>query len=74
MPTRKPTLKPALDTVGKLASAPRGISTVPAGDVRLTLNLPESLHLQLKLHTVRTRTTMSHLVERLIREYLATAK
>ena len=43
---------------------------VPQGDVRLTLNVREELHLKLKMAGAMTRTTMGQLVEQLIEEKL----
>ena len=43
---------------------------VPAGDVRLTLNVKEELHQKLKVASAMTRTTMGQLVEQLIADQL----
>ena len=42
----------------------------PTGDVRLTLNVREHLHRDLKMASVLTRTTMGELIEQLIAEKL----
>lgn len=38
---------------------------------RLTVNVPEQLHLELKLLTVHRRTDMSAIVVRLLEDYVA---
>ena len=43
---------------------------VPAGDVRLTANISESLHMKLKMASVVARTTMGELIEQLISQKL----
>ena len=43
---------------------------VPAGDVRLTLNVKEELHQKLKVASAMTRTTIGQLVEQLIADQL----
>lgn len=43
---------------------------VPAGDVRLTLNVRTELHQKLKIASAMTRTTMGELVEQLIADSL----
>ncbi len=42
----------------------------PDGDVRLTCNVREELHLKLKMASVMTRTTMGDLIEKLIADKL----
>ncbi len=39
---------------------------VPAGDVRLTANIREDLHLRLKIRAAQERTTVGELIERWI--------
>jgi hypothetical protein len=43
---------------------------VPEGDVRLTANIREDLHLKLKITAARRRTTIGELIEELVEEYL----
>lgn len=39
---------------------------VPTGDVRLTANIREDLHLKLKIEAAKQRTTVGELIERMI--------
>jgi hypothetical protein len=57
---RKEEAKPA-----KAAPGP-----VPAGDVRLTANIREELHLKLKIAAATRRTTIGELIEELVETYL----
>lgn len=43
---------------------------VPDGDVRLTANIKESLHLKLKIAAATRRTTIGELLEELIERHL----
>jgi hypothetical protein len=43
---------------------------VPAGDVRLSANINQDLHLKLKIAAARQRTTIGELLERLIDDHL----
>ena len=43
---------------------------VPAGDVRLTANIRDDLHLKLKIAAARRRTTIGELIEELVEQYL----
>lgn len=43
---------------------------VPAGDIRLTANVKEEIHLKLKLVSVHRRTTIGELIEELVEKYL----
>jgi len=43
---------------------------VPEGDVRLTANIREDLHLKLKIAAARRRTTIGELLEELVEKYL----
>lgn len=65
-----PRSKPAMLPSGTF-TAPKGKHTVPTGDQRLTVNLPQDLHLKLKVHTAQTRTNMSDVVVQLVKDYLA---
>ena len=43
---------------------------VPDGDVRLTANIREDLHLKLKIAAARNRTTIGELIEMLVEKYI----
>jgi hypothetical protein len=43
---------------------------VPTGDVRLTANIREDLHLKLKIAAARRRTTIGELIEELVEQYM----
>ncbi len=43
---------------------------VPEGDVRLTANIRDDLHLKLKIAAARRRTTIGELLEELVEQYL----
>ncbi|HEX9024406.1 MAG TPA: hypothetical protein VF799_11255 [Geobacteraceae bacterium] len=43
---------------------------VPEGDVRLTANMREDLHLKLKIAAARRRTTIGELLEELVDKYI----
>ena len=43
---------------------------VPEGDVRLTANIREDLHLKLKIAAARRRTTIGELLEEMVEKYL----
>lgn len=43
---------------------------VPEGDVRLTANIRDDLHLKLKISAARRRTTIGELIEELVEKYL----
>jgi ParG protein len=59
---KKPLLrKPA----ARLATGP-----VPDGDVRLTANIRQELHLKLKIAAATRRTTIGELIEELVEQYL----
>jgi hypothetical protein len=52
-------------------SAPTKISgNVPAGDIRLTANIREDLHLKLKIAAARNRTTIGEIIEVLVEKYI----
>ena len=49
----------------------RGLSgLVPEGDVRLTANIREDLHLKLKIAAARQRTTIGELIEQMVEKYI----
>jgi hypothetical protein len=43
---------------------------VPSGDVRLTANIREDLHLKLKIHAAEQRTTIGEVLEQLLAKHL----
>jgi len=43
---------------------------LPEGDVRLTANIREDLHLKLKIAAARRRTTIGELLEEIVEKYL----
>lgn len=59
---------------GKASKLPVKTKTVsglvPAGDVRLTANIREDLHLKLKIAAAHRRTTIGELIEELVESYL----
>lgn len=64
----------AKQTKGKAKAAPKAENAatgqksglVPEGDVRLTANIREDLHLKLKIEAAKRRTTVGELLEQLI--------
>lgn len=74
-PERKPAARavkrkeaPRPQWEAKPAKAPPG--PVPEGDVRLTANIREELHLKLKIAAATRRTTIGELIEELVETYL----
>ena len=56
---------------GKLPAKSKPASgLVPAGDVRLTANIREDLHLKLKIAAAHRRTTIGELIEELVERYM----
>ncbi len=52
---------------------PKEVATsgqVPAGDVRLTANIREDLHLRLKIAAARQRTTIGEIIEDLVERHI----
>jgi hypothetical protein len=49
---------------------PQVSGNVPPGDVRLSANISEELHLKLKIAAARRRTTIGELIEEMIEELL----
>jgi uncharacterized protein YajQ (UPF0234 family) len=53
--------------VKAVAEKPKSVSgLVPSGDVRLTANIREDLHLKLKIAAARRRTTIGEIIEELV--------
>jgi len=58
-------------TPAPAAPAPRKISgLVPTGDVRLTANIRQDLHLKLKIASAYRRTTIGEIIEELIEQHI----
>ncbi len=51
-------------------AAPKVSGAVPDGDVRLTANIRQDLHLRLKIEAAHRRTTIGELIEEYIEQYL----
>ncbi len=74
-PKPEPTTGQRKTTPATQQPAPRpakksGSSAVPEGDVRLTANIREDLHLKLKIAAARQRTTIGELIEQWVENYL----
>ena len=81
-PAPKPTASPAKTgtaakkkTPAKKADVPvlpprRGSGLVPEGDIRLTANIREDLHLRLKIAAAKQRTTIGEIIEELVEKYV----
>lgn len=50
--------------------APIGSGLIPDGDVRLTANIRQDLHLKLKITAANQRTTIGEILEELINKHL----
>jgi hypothetical protein len=48
----------------------RGSGLVPEGDIRLTANIREDLHLRLKIAAAKQRTTIGEIIEELVEKYV----
>lgn len=61
--------KPA--SASSAAAQPAGSKSglVPVGDVRLTANIREDLHMKLKIRAAKERTTVGELIERWIESF-----
>lgn len=74
-PSPAPVTKPAPSRQNKRSTAKpsqkRSLSgLVPQGDVRLTANIREDLHLKLKIAAAHQRTTIGELIEKLVEKHL----
>ena len=56
--------------VTRKTTAPKVSGAVPDGDVRLTANIRQDLHLRLKIEAAQRRTTIGELIEEFIEQYL----
>ncbi|GFO56622.1 hypothetical protein GMSM_36290 [Geomonas sp. Red276] len=62
---------PRAAKVARKQNAPKKVSgLVPAGDVRLTANIREDLHLKLKIASAHRRTTIGEIIEELVEKHL----
>lgn len=55
---------------GSQEVARRGSGQVPIGDVRLTANIRQDIHLKLKITAAERRTTIGQLIEELVEKHL----
>ncbi len=63
--------KKSLAKPGRSAEPIKGGSgQIPEGDVRLTANIRQDLHLKLKIAAAHRRTTIGELIEELVEKYL----
>lgn len=59
--------------IGQAGTRPAAVSgLVPVGDVRLTANIRQDLHLKLKIESAHRRTTIGEILEELIEHHLQT--
>lgn len=42
----------------------------PSGDIRLTVNIREDLHMRLKMEAVKRRTTVGEILEHLVQDHI----
>lgn len=77
LPTRSAVRDGKGDTVkGRRKKAPKApaktyaAGLVPAGDVRLTINIRQDLHLRLKIAAAHERTTIGEIIEELVEQYV----
>jgi len=66
-PAKTSTMK---KSVTQKTAQPKISGAVPDGDVRLTANIRQDLHLRLKIEAARRRTTIGELIEEFIEQYL----
>lgn len=67
--TTKPDQKSRSKAKGAAKARPTS-GQVPEGDVRLTANIREDLHLKLKIAAAHQRTTIGELIEKLVAKHL----
>lgn len=60
VPTKKSAASPSRSRSG----------LVPEGDIRLTANIREDLHLRLKIAAAKQRTTIGEIIEELVEKYV----
>lgn len=66
--TSAPKAQPAAQATPKTEKPATGkrIFPAPAGDVRMTANIREDLHIKLKIEAAKRRTTVGELIEQMI--------
>ncbi len=64
----EPVTRHARKTTGKKTTNVSGL--IPTGDVRLTANIRQDLHLKLKIAAAHQRTTIGELIEKLIEKHI----
>jgi hypothetical protein len=57
-------------THNKRSTSAKSSGNVPAGDIRLTANIREDLHLKLKIAAARNRSTIGEIIEALVEQYI----
>ena len=73
---RNPRAGKERDAKGRRKKAPKALAKtyaaglVPAGDVRLTINIRQDLHLRLKIAAAHERTTIGEIIEELVEQYV----
>ncbi len=85
--TKKPSISTLAGQAANFAEAPQASKSgsaagqgkaqavsglVPVGDVRLTANIRQDLHLKLKIEAAHRRTTIGEILEELIEHHLQT--
>ena len=70
-PASPPKMAPKKRKPAAKIEPPKKVSgLVPAGDVRLTANIRQDLHLKLKIASAHRRTTIGEILEELIQKHL----
>jgi hypothetical protein len=71
--SKKKRSRPASKSSGKKQTSPPKSRSgqVPEGDVRLTANIREDLHLRLKIAAAKNRTTIGDIIEALVEKHLS---
>lgn len=68
---QKPTARGGVGASGEKGAKAAKSGLVPAGDIRLTANIREDLHLKLKIRAAQERTTVGELIERWVEGWQA---
>jgi hypothetical protein len=55
---------------GAAADASASSRFPPSGDIRLTVNIREDLHMRLKMEAVKRRTTVGEILEGLVQQHI----
>ena len=69
-PPARPAAKKTVPPTATAAPAKKVSGLVPEGDVRLTANIRQDLHLKLKIASAHRRTTIGEIIEELIDAHL----